>query len=97
MLRSASGVRLPRETERRLEMKRLGAMKAKNAAEDKVEAWALRVVVVAGLIGPVTLIAILLWIAHWDATQSSHLVHQQYLPSAYVNTVAAAERSIDIF
>jgi hypothetical protein len=78
-------------------MKRFDAMNGRNGREDKVEAWARRVVMFMGLIGPVALVSILLWIAHWDAAQSSHLVHQQYLPSAYVNTVAAAEQSIDIF
>ena len=78
-------------------MKRFGAVNGQAGTEDKVEIWARRVVMFMGLIGPVTLISILLWIVHWDATQSSHVVHQQYFPSAYVNTVAAVEQPVDTF
>ena len=45
----------------------------------------------------VTLIGLLLWIVHWDAAQVSHVVHQDYFPSAYVNAAMAAEQPIETF
>jgi hypothetical protein len=78
-------------------MKRLSAVNANSSTEDKVEAWAKRIVMFMGLIGPITLVGLLLWIVHWDASQSARVVQQEYFPSAYVNAAVAAEQPIATF
>jgi len=78
-------------------MKQSGAMNGGSTTEDKIEAWAKRVVMFIGLVGPLTLVGVLLWMVNWDASQSSRAVHQAYLPSAYVNAVTNAEQPIETF
>ena len=78
-------------------MKRLDAAKTQSGCTDKEEARAKRLVIFMGLIGPMMLAGILLWIVHWDASMNTHTVRQDYFPSHYVNAAAAVEDPIETF
>ena len=50
-----------------------------------------------GLIGPVMLVGLLLWIVHWDASMSTQTARQEYFPSHYVNAATAVEDHVQAF
>ena len=78
-------------------MKRFSVVKNTDNGIDKEEAWAKRVVTFMGLIGPVTLVGLLLWIVHWDASMSAQIALQDYFPAYYVNAATAIEDYIQAF
>ena len=78
-------------------MKRFDAATRQSRLTDKEEARAKRIVMFMGLIGPMMLIGIMLWIVHWDASLNANTVRQEYFPSLYVNAAKAAEDPIETF
>jgi hypothetical protein len=78
-------------------MKRFSVVRNTDGGIDKGEAWAKRVVTFMGLIGPVTLVGLLLWIVHWDAFVNVQTVLQEYFPSHYVNVAWIVEDRIRAF
>jgi hypothetical protein len=77
-------------------MKRFYIASAEKLRE-RQEARAKRLVIFMGLIGPMILVGILLWIVHWDASNNSPTVQQDYFPSHYVNAAKAAEDPVATF
>ena len=77
-------------------MKRFDA-KRQSGCTDNQETVAKRMVIFMGLIGPMTLVGLLLWIVHWDASMNAHTVRQDYFPSHYVNAATAAEAPVETF
>ena len=78
-------------------MKRFSVVRNTDDGIDNGELWAKRVVMFMGLIGPVTLIGLLLWVVHWDASVNAQTVLQDYFPSHYVNVATIAEDHIQAF
>ena len=78
-------------------MKRFSVVKSADNGIDKEEAWARRVVMFMGLIGPVTLIGLFLWIVHWDASMNAQTVRQDYFPSHYVNAATMVDDHVQAF
>ena len=78
-------------------MKRFSVVRNTDDGIDNGELWAKRVVMFMGLIGPVTLIGLLLWVVHWDASVNAQTVLQDYFPSHYVSVATIAEDHIQAF
>ena len=78
-------------------MKRFGTDNGKNVFSGQEEARAKRIVMLMGLIGPMTLVGLVLWIVHWDASLNSQTVRQDYFPSHYVNAATTAEDPVATF
>jgi hypothetical protein len=78
-------------------MKRFCGMNGQNKAESKEEAMARRLVTFMGLIGPVTLVGLVLWIVHWDASINARTAQTNYFPSHYVNAASVLEDHIQAF
>jgi hypothetical protein len=78
-------------------MKRFSVVKSADNGIDKEEAWAKRVITFMGLIGPVTLVGLLLWIVHWDASMNAQTVRQDYFPAHYVNAATVVEDHVQAF
>ncbi|HZN26657.1 MAG TPA: hypothetical protein VFB75_20675 [Burkholderiales bacterium] len=78
-------------------MKRFGTLCGQNGGTDKEEIRAKRLVTFMGLIGPMMLVGLLLWIVHWDASTSTQTARQEYFPSHYVNAATAVEDHVQAF
>jgi hypothetical protein len=78
-------------------MKRFDAANRTSGVTDEEEALSKRLVIFMGLIGPVMLVGLLLWIVHWDASVNARTVRQDYFPSLYVNAATAAENPVETF
>jgi len=78
-------------------MKRFSVVRNTDDGIDNGEAWAKRVVTFMGLIGPMTLIGLLLWIVHWDASVNAQMVLQDYFPSHYVNVASMIDDHVQAF
>jgi hypothetical protein len=78
-------------------MKRFSVVKSADNGIEKEEARAKRLVMFMGLVGPVTLVGLLLWIVHWDASMNAQTVRQEYFPSHYVNAATVVEDHVQAF
>ena len=79
-------------------MKRFSVVKsADNGLEEEEEARAKRIVTFMGLVGPLILVGLLLWTAHWDASMNAQTVRQDYFPSYYVNAATMVEDHVQAF
>jgi hypothetical protein len=79
-------------------MKRFSVVQGAQSGMDKEqEARAKRLVTFMGVIGPMTLVGLLLWIVHWDASMNAQSVRQDYFPAHYVNAAVAVEDHVQAF